>query len=432
MEGGEGTRDLKWAPCFPVRPLRVVEHHSNKVAGFATMRPSTMLLAAGAAALLRVSALAQAPAQPVAVVEFELHRNKILVPVSVAGRGPHPFILDTGAPVTLLTSRARAEELALRLRGAGQVGGAGAGSALPAQVSQGVDIALGGLSLGEQRLLVLDLASELAGSSGRYYDGIIGRLLFDRYVVRLDFERRVLELYPPDAYRVPDEAAVVPIRLENGHPHVDTRITTANGDAVDVDLVIDTGAKTALMLDGDRRPELVAPDDAVEMIIGHGAQGLVRGRVSRVRAVALGDTVIRDVLAAFVDDALGTSPGADGNLGTEILRRFVVTIDYPGRRFVLEPGPRLDEPFAVDLSGITLRAGGTNLSELSVRDVRPNSPAHAAGVREGDVIARVDGHAPEALAELERRLQQAGSVHLELLRGGESVFVELMLRPFLD
>ena len=391
------------------------------------MRLLTAVFAAEVAATPWSVARGQAPAEPVASIEFELHRNKILVPVHLAGQGPFSFVLDTGSPVTVLGSSTHASTLSLRRERSVRVGGAGAGEAPPAYVTQAVDVALGGLSLGTDRLIVLDIADQMAASSGKYYDGVIGKLLFDRYIVRIDFERRILELYEPDDYRVPNDANVMPIRMENGHPHVDTRITMANGDEVDVDLVIDIGARTALALDGDRRSRLAPPDDAIEMIVGHGAGGLVRGRVARVAAVALGDTTIRDVLTAFVDDALGMSPGADGNLGNEVLRRFAVTIDYPGQRLVLEPGPNLGDPFPVDLSGITLRAEGDTWSKLSVADVRPGSPAFTAGVRVGDVITGVDGSVPQALQDLERRLAQPGTIQLELLRGGTPLSAAMVL-----
>ena len=391
------------------------------------MRLLTAVFAAGVAATPWSAVRAQAPAEPVASIEFELHRNKILVPVHLAGQGPFSFVLDTGSPVTVLGSSTHASTLSLRREGRVRVGGAGAGEVPPAYVTQAVDVALGGLSLGTDRLIVLDIADQMAAFSGKYYDGVIGKLLFDRYVVRVDFERRILELYEPEDYRVPDDANVMPIRMEYGHPHVDTRVTMANGDEVDVDLVIDTGAKTALALDGDRRSRLAPPDDTIERIVGRGAGGLVRGRVGQVAAVALGDTTIRNVLTVFVDDAVGMSPGADGNLGNEVLRRFAVTIDYPGQRLVLEPGPNLGDPFPIDLSGITLRAEGDTWSKLSVADVRPGSPAFTAGVRVGDVITGVDGSTPQALHDLERRLAQPGTIQLELLRGGTPLSAAMVL-----
>ncbi len=78
--------------------------------------------------------------------------------------------------------------------------------------------------------------------------------------------------------------------------------------------------------------------------------------------------------------------------------------------------------------GITLRAEGDGWSELSVANVRSGSPAFTAGVRVGDVISGVDGSVPQALHDLERRLEQPGTIELELLRAGTALSVAMVLR----
>ena len=378
--------------------------------------------------LLPVPALAMQDAgRPAATIPFELHRNKILLPVTIDGQGPLWFVLDTGAPVMVLTSRETAAGLGLEVQGQGRVSGAGEGAALTAGFTSADALSVGNISLGPSRLIVVDLAAQLASASGRLYHGIIGRPLFDRYVVRIDFSARRLELYEPATYEAPERATVIPIRLENGHPHFDTRVTTAGGDQVEVDLVIDTGARTALMLDATPGTSLVPPPGAVEMIIGHGARGPVRGQVAPVAAVALGDITLRNVQAAFAPDAVGVSPGADGNLGAEVLRRFTVTFDYRRSRMILESGRGLDDPYPVDLSGITFRAGGDDWRELSIGVVRDGSPAMRAGLQAGDRIVGVNGRPAPELEALERRFEESGRVTLDLLRDGRRVQVRLEL-----
>ena len=368
-------------------------------------------------------------AEPVARVPFELHRNKILVPVTVGPSEPLTFILDTGSPVTVVTSHETAEGLGLELLGDVRARGAGTGAPPRSSIAAPTSVALDTIALDSARILVMEIETPLAAASGRRYRGILGRLLFERYVVRLDFRNRWLELYEPDGFTPPDGATVLPLRLEGGHPHVDTWAVLAQGDTVALDLVIDTGAKLSLAL--DLGPRVSLPDRTVEMIVGHGANGPVPGRVGRVPQLTLGDTAVFDVLAAFVDDELGVTPGADGNLGVGSLERFDVTFDYPHSRLVLEPTPRLGHPFGVDLSGITLAAEGEDFEDVVVGWVRPGSPADTAGVRAGDRIVTVDGRRSLTLEEIESRLERAGPVRLVLFQDGTEREAVLELHPVL-
>jgi len=389
------------------------------------------LLMAGAALGLFAAPLRPAAGQtaqePVAQIPFELHRNKILVPVWIGARGPYTFILDTGAPSSVLNSFRLAEALGATIERRVQVSGAGDGPAQPAGITTPVGMAVGQASLDASPLVVVDLADQLAAASGRVYDGILGRPLFNRYVVRMDFQRRLLELYDRSDYRAPAGAEVIPIRLEGGHPHFDTEVTLMSGERVRADVVIDTGARGALLLDAGEGTRVPIPVGAEEMVLGRGARGWVRGKVGVVAEVALGGVSARGVVTAFVPDALGATPGADGNLGVELLRRFAVTFDYAGGRMVLEPTPGLGDPWPLDLSGITLRAGGEDWSVLSIADVLPGSPAERAGIRTGDVIVRLDGIATSTLETLELRFRQPGALALDLDRAGTAVSARLVL-----
>lgn len=365
------------------------------------------------------------PAQ-IARIPFDLHRNKVLVPVTANGIGPLDFIFDTGSPFTVLGSFALARELGVEPQGSVRLGGAGTGSAPRAARTEPIRVSVGGIDVGIETAIVADLTPSLAEASGRPYQGIIGRTLLERYVVRLDFDTREMLLFEPDDYRPPPTAQSLPIRMENGHPHIDAPVQLLTGETVMLDLVVDTGARPALALDAPGEHGIVPPPDAESMIVGRGSRGNVPGRVGRVGALGLGSLTLPDVATVFLDDRLGVTPGADGNLGVEVLRRFDVTFDYPHRRLLLDLTDRTAAPYPVDLSGITLRASGQDWSVIEVADVRSRSPAADAGIRVGDHILSVDGRSG-TLEDHERRFTRSGPLHLRLDRGGVIVEAELGL-----
>ena len=62
-------------------------------------------------------------------------------------------------------------------------------------------------------------------------------------------------------------------------------------------------------------------------------------------------------------------------------------LDYPRRRMILEQSSATDRPFESDMSGVTwIPENGT----YRIKRVRPNSPASAEGLLEGDLLVSID------------------------------------------
>ena len=121
----------------------------------------------------------------------------------------------------------------------------------------------------------------------------------------------------------------------------------------------------------------------------------------------------------------------DGLVGSRIMGRFRVLYDYSRRRVILELGPRLEEPFTHDMSGLRLRSRTLELRTIEVARAAEGSPAEAVGLRAGDLVLSVDGRPvrPFDLPEVRARLERPGPVRLETSRGGRRRTVVLELRP---
>jgi S1-C subfamily serine protease len=152
----------------------------------------------------------------------------------------------------------------------------------------------------------------------------------------------------------------------------------------------------------------------------------------RLASLKLG-TVEVDHVAAGLSDAKGGStsdPNYGGNVGSALLKRFVVTFDYAHQVMYLrriEPVP--PDVGTFDRSGLWINAKPAG---YEVVDVAGDSAAAKAGVAVGDIITTIDGKpvAADALSDTRRRFRSdppGTSIVLGVVRGGESRRVTLTL-----
>jgi membrane-associated protease RseP (regulator of RpoE activity) len=169
----------------------------------------------------------------------------------------------------------------------------------------------------------------------------------------------------------------------------------------------------------------------------HGVgNGESRDLYVRLRGLRIGPYEIDRPILALSTDTEGSLSNADlgVNLGGNILSRFTVIIDYPGRRLILEPNSRFQEPFASDASGLVLKAQGADFKTFTVDGVVPNSPATGAGLQVGDIITAINGLPVRkyALWELQDEFKKSGQVYeLKVKRGDTLLNRRLKLRSLL-
>ena len=331
----------------------------------------------------------------VTTVPFKLIHNKILVPVRINGSAIYDFVLDTGSPVMLLAAPELADSMQLERGRRLTMHGAGRGEAPEAWRSTGATLSIVTtgdiIELTGEPIFVLAENPSFGAYLGVRSYGIVGRALFDRFVVEIDFELNRLVLHDPERYVYQGLGEVIALRLVGGHPHCEGTLVLPNGDRRRLDLVIDSGAGSALTVIEDGSGGLPAPASAVPRRLGRGLNGEIQGVVTRLPRLELGSMILNDIVTSFARRQSGIAPRAQANLGADVLRRFRVVFDYRHRRMILEPGAGIDEPFDIDMSGLLLRAEGIELDQLIIEQVREGSPAALVGIEAGDELVAMDG-----------------------------------------
>lgn len=378
-------------------------------------------------------------------------KSPVTIPADIAGYGliflrarinnsePLWFALDSGASFPFVIDTRRAKALGLQLKDNLTFnGGAGAGS-YEVAATKGVTVDLGGLKFSDQTAAVIALSS-LETIAGRHLDGLVGRPLFDRYVVEIDYLENQIKLYQPQSYVYSGKGDSVVLTKHGDYFFVPATIEMPGGPRFDGQFLVDTGGGmvTAILnAPFARAKHLPAPTQTAVLDRSlSGLGGETRLLVSRATSLALGNVVIRAPVVYVSQDIGGAlaSSDFDGVIGGEILRRFKVIFDYAKRRLILEPNAHYTEPFEYDMSGIRLHAGGGDFRTFTVCQVIDKSPASEAGLSEGDVFAAIDGIPASqfSLDEIYLMLKQQGREYrLSIRRGRRSFSVKLKMRRLL-
>ncbi len=265
---------------------------------------------------------------------FELVDNRIIVSARMNGVGPLRFILDTGADEGYLT-HATAERLHLKVAGEEDGHGTGATTLRMGRAE------VGEIRLGEavfhnwpMALLMSDEPDNVFGS--RAPDGVIGKPVFDRYAVRVDYQRKVLTLTPAAQYVAPAGAVVVRFDLPLQIPVIDAELDGVRGR-----FGVDTGARSSLLVYGPFAAEHKLKEKygaKLEGVTGWGLGGPIRSLLARSQHFLIGGFDVQGsvVRLSTLTTGLTTSSEMAGLIGPDILERFVVTFDYSRRQMLLE------------------------------------------------------------------------------------------------
>ena len=117
--------------------------------------------------------------------------------------------------------------------------------------------------------------------------------------------------------------------------------------------------------------------------------------------------------------------GRQGTIGGELLSRFIVIFDYSQEKMYLKKGKNYRKKFEHNMSGLTISEAPDKPENLLVYDLREGSPAENCGLKEGDIITRINGkHAKHYLiAEINRlfRSKEGKKIKIKVLRQEQEI-----------
>lgn len=331
-------------------------------------------------------------------IPIEVYNNLIVVPVVLNGALPLKFILDTGVRTAILTEKTFSDILNLSYSRKYSISGPGGEQIIDAYITNNVSLELPGVTGRGHALLVLgEDYLELRNYLGTDVHGILGYELFSRFIIEVDYDKKVLTLSVPPRFRKKRNYQSIPIKIEDTKPYVTTSVVLADGTQLTAKLLVDSGASHGLMLEPTSDPRIKVPDSTVSSVIGRGLGGEITGKVGRIRSIRLGTYEIENAIANFPDPnsyfdslKLGTTQ-RNGAIGGEVLSRFTVIFNFPKEEMYIKKNSSFKKKFHYNLSGLTIKAKGSRLNVFEVTEVRDRSVADDAGVLTGDLILNING-----------------------------------------
>jgi len=323
---------------------------------------------------------------------FLFIRNMVIIKLKINNRGPFNFILDSGVGQMLITEPSLVDSINIASKRTIKISGFGEGNDYEAYVTPPLNIEIKGMR--SHYVSAAILKKDFFGLSnyvGVRIHGLLGFEFFNRLTVRVDFNDTTITSYRPEKFGGYKSWNKIPISIEENRPYIETNVMCEDGTEKAGKFIVDLGAGHAMTLE-NVTDKSVFSQKFIPANLGVGIKGLISGSVGRIKAIDIGKYKIKDLVASFPDDnyTKSLSIPRDGNLGVDLLKKFILVFDYSNSAIYLKPSLTYGTPFEHDMSGLEYYASGDDLGHIIIDRVEPGSPGEAAGLEKDDEITAIN------------------------------------------
>jgi predicted aspartyl protease len=250
--------------------------------------------------------------------ELRVSSNRLFLSVTINGQ-VEQALLDSAAEMTLVDDDL-ARTLNLPLKETASLKGSGGESSV--RFADRVTIRAAGTTLNNLTVGVLDLKDVSSRLVGTPVSIILGREFFDAARLRIDIEGGTLQTLKRTSIPVGTEYKLT---SSQGIESIPAQV---NGIPVQADFDLGNGSEVLIGRKFAELHGLAAVDRVVEHKVGGGLGGSVQRDIIILSKLELAGHIFRDVRAAIDDQ----SSAGDLNIGTSVLRSFIVVTDFAEHR----------------------------------------------------------------------------------------------------
>lgn len=265
---------------------------------------------------------------------------------------------------------------------------------------------------------------------GLRIDGIIGYSFLRRYIVAIDYDKQLLSIYAPGKFKYQRNGTFLnPVFTSipvTRHEVSDERTYTGG-------FYFDTGAGLCLMFSEQfiKDSTFLNKKRKVVSTQVEGLAGKITMRLSTIKSAKIGDYKFKKVPVHLYNDSVNVFnyPSLIGLLGSDLLRRFNIVINYPERLIYLTPNTHMRDPFDYSYTGMNYYFID---GKVQITEVQQGSPAEKAGFQPGDIIFGIESNFSNSIQQYKALLQTAGQrVKIIVFRNNQPLLLELKVGSIL-
>jgi hypothetical protein len=359
-------------------------------------------------------------------IPFQYIGDHLFVEVTV-NCDKHLWVLDTGAGATVIDS---AYAAGIGLAPAGDLKAMGAGKTVAAAFVSLPGFSVAGIEFGEQKVVSINI-DQLFKRAGLKVAGILGYDFLSRFVTKVDYANRKISFYHPDSFKYTGSGTAVDAPLRENIFALPMEVDGKYGGMWGLDL----GASGTSFHYSYAEKNGILDRKGLEAPAG-GAGGYFMMRASKYDSALLAGFTLGEQVISVPLEKSGAFGAREetGNLGNDILRHFVIYLDYANQRVIFEKGADFDKDFPEGKSGLGMVVADDGTYQVFF--VVEGTPAARAGLMQGDVVRKINGIPATSFASLvaiqELFKADEGTVYtLEISREGRTRQVKMRLKDLM-
>ena len=258
-------------------------------------------------------------------------------------------------------------------------------------------------------------------------DGIIGYSFLRRYIVHLDFDKRIMEVYAPGRYKYPKGGQLL-------RPNFSTlplmQASIQDSKTFLNRFIFDTGAGLCFLLSRDYVEDSLVFKSKRKFFLtqAEGLGGKKQMEIAVMKSIKIGNYKFKKVpVHIFEDDYNVTNyPTLGGLIGNDLLRRFNIILNYPDQSIHLKPNNHFNDPFDYSYTGLGIYLID---GQIKVVDIIEGSPGQKAGFKIDDIIFSIENNASNNIQAYKNLFQNSiGKIKVIVLRNSVPVLLNIQVK----
>lgn len=115
--------------------------------------------------------------------------------------------------------------------------------------------------------------------------GILGYELFSRFIIQVDYERKLLTLMLPHRFKEKKKFTWIPAQIQDTKPYVTANLQLNDTTSLSARLLVDSGASHGLFLEASSSNKITIPAKHVSSTIGRGLGGEITGQIGKIKSI---------------------------------------------------------------------------------------------------------------------------------------------------